>query len=67
MPGQDDSDPNTPAQADAFQSVMLDGARGQVVVAGRAVKLTAKEMALLRLLIDHAGQLCPKVLIGQRQ
>ena len=30
------NDPNITAQADAFQPVMLDEARGQVVVAGRA-------------------------------
>jgi pSer/pThr/pTyr-binding forkhead associated (FHA) protein len=59
------NDPSTTVQAEALQPLTLDEARGQALVAGRAVKLTAKEIALLRLLIDHAGQLCPKDLIAQ--
>lgn len=59
------NDPNTTTQAQAFQPLALDEARGQVVVAGQAVKLTAKELALLRLLVDRAGQLCAKDLIAR--
>lgn len=59
------NDPSTTVQAEALQPLTLDEARGQALVAGRAVKLTAKEIALLRLLIDHTGQLCPKDLIAR--
>jgi pSer/pThr/pTyr-binding forkhead associated (FHA) protein len=58
-------DPNTTTQAEAFRPLMLDEARGQVIVAGRPIKLTAKELALMRLLMDHAGTLCSKDTIAQ--
>lgn len=54
------NDPNTTAQTEAFQTLALDEAHGQVVVAGQPVKLTAKELALMRLLYEHAGKLCAK-------
>lgn len=59
------NDPNTTTRADTFQPLVLDELRGQVLVAGSAVKLTAKEMSLLKLLIGHAGRLCPKDLIAR--
>lgn len=54
------SDPNTTTQARAFQGLALDEARGQAILAGRPIKLTAKEVRLMRLLVDRAGQLCTK-------
>ena len=58
-------DPSTTTQAEAFQVLALDESRGRVLVAGQAIKLTAKELALLRLLIEHAGELCDKDMIAQ--
>ncbi len=58
-------DPNTTTQAEAFQMLVLDEARGQALVAGRPVKLTAKELALMRLLMEHAGELCSKDAVAQ--
>ena len=58
-------DPNTTIQAEAFQALRLDETRGLVHVGEQAIRLTAKELALMRLLIQHAGALCPKDLIAQ--
>jgi DNA-binding response OmpR family regulator len=59
------NDPNTTTRAEAFQALSLDEARGQVVIAGRAITLTPKELSLLRLLLDHAGELCSKDMIAR--
>lgn len=59
------NDPNTTTQAQAFRPLALDQARGQVIAQGRPIRLTAKELALLQLLMNHVGELCSKDAIAQ--
>lgn len=49
-------DPASPGQNDAATGMVFDAVNHIVTVRGHPVQLTAKEFALARMLIDHAGE-----------
>jgi DNA-binding response OmpR family regulator len=56
----------TPVMCFQFGEVLVDFMQGTVVKAGNPVSLTAKEMQLLRCLIDHRGEVVTREQILQR-
>lgn len=56
----------TPVMSYQFGEIMVDFAQGRVFRAGQPVSLAAKELQLLRCLIDHRGQVMSREQILQR-
>lgn len=56
----------TPVECFRFGDVEIDFARQTVLKGGKAVNLTAKELQLLRCLIDHRGEVLTRELILRR-